>query len=853
MTHKKTFWGIREKLIGIFVLIKVVPLVVVAFIAWHAARDLGGGVVRQIDTLSKQSMQTMVQAGESAIDDAIKALDDRSREAIERSTVTTAQAIAEFLYQRDSDLLSAAQLPPTRENFQRFLSERTRVVIDHPPWRLAADGSHWEPAAPPAPPPMPARPGNPENATNFNQRPAETVGIRVEKPLYLEMSFVGLDGVETLKVGTSPLSKPDLRDVSDPAQTWWKAETYFEDMAKLAPGEIYVSEVIGPYIPSPLIGPYTPARAAEKGIAYAPEQAAYAGKENPVGKRFQGIVRWATPVIRGGDKIGYLTLVLDHTHLMEFTDHLVPTPERFSAISDAASGNYAFLWDYKGRNISHPRDYFIVGIDPETGKQAVPWLDEEMFANYTASGLSFEAWQKTAPEYKEQSLNKKPASDLTKAGLVALDCRYLNFAPQCDGWDDLTNQGGSGSFLIFWSGLWKLTNAAAVPYFTGRYGESPQGFGFVTIGANVHEFHRPATESGERIEGLVTSYNDSLVTTKNESLGVVRQSMSDLGKNLASSTLVMIVIVVIIAIAMAAILTRRITEMVAGIRHFQEGDLGFRFTSRSRDEMGALSDSFNSMADNVQSLLESYRMAQAEAESSSRAKSEFLATMSHELRTPLNAVLGYAQMLKYAPGASLTEKQSQYVDSIESGGTHLLSLIDDILDLAKVDVSDLNLILEDVAAEDVVEKAIDLVRQSAIRKNVQIIKDFPSPKSLMLHTDQQRLIQALVNLLSNAVKFNREKGLVTITIHEHLEGFLRIAVKDTGCGIAKDDQAQLFQLFHRVRTNPLHAQDGTGIGLSLSKLLIERMGGQIGFESEVWVGSTFWLDVPMAGTASLKN
>jgi hypothetical protein len=241
--------------------------------------------------------------------------------------------------------------------------------------------------------------------------------------------------------------------VANPANTYCRAETYFAALKRLNPGEIYVSEVIGPYVKGHMIGTYGRTRAGEMGIPFAPEKSGYAGKENPVGKRFRGLVRWGTPVVEGGRITGYVTLALDHTHIMEYTDHIVPTAQRYSAISDAGSGNYAFMWDFKGRNISHPRDYFIVGYDPETGSPAVPWLDEEMYAIWQQSGRSIETFFSRAPLFKEQSLAKKAANPLTKAGMLGLDCRYLNFAPQCTGWQTLTENGGSGSFLIFWSGV----------------------------------------------------------------------------------------------------------------------------------------------------------------------------------------------------------------------------------------------------------------------------------------------------------------------------------------------------------------------------------------------------------------
>ncbi len=211
-------------------------------------------------------------------------------------------------------------------------------------------------------------------------------------------------------------------------------------------------------------------------------------------------MRWATPVVRAGKVAGWVTLALDHDHIRQFTDRLMPTEQRYTPIADAIKGNYAFLWDYLGRSISHPRDYFIVGYDPATGQPQTPWMDTELHAEWKASGLPSHEFLAGVEPYRDQNLKRKPAPELVKAGTVALDCRYLNFSPQCEGWKALTEHGGSGSFVIFFSGLWKLTTAAAVPYYTGRYGASRQGFGYVTIGANVDDFHRAATESGRKIQ-----------------------------------------------------------------------------------------------------------------------------------------------------------------------------------------------------------------------------------------------------------------------------------------------------------------------------------------------------------------
>ncbi|OOV85795.1 two-component sensor histidine kinase, partial [Oceanospirillum linum] len=149
----------------------------------------------------------------------------------------------------------------------------------------------------------------------FHYRVPESVLPSQETPLYHEITFVDINGQEQIKVQSSNLLPSQLNDVSNPANTWSKAEDYFIHLKKLKAGEIYVSDVIGPYVPSKILGPMTPSRAAQKNIPFTPEQEAYAGKENPVGKKFKGIVRWATPVVRNDKIIGYLTLALNHDHI----------------------------------------------------------------------------------------------------------------------------------------------------------------------------------------------------------------------------------------------------------------------------------------------------------------------------------------------------------------------------------------------------------------------------------------------------------------------------------------------------------------------------------------------------------
>ncbi|MDR1367602.1 MAG: response regulator, partial [Candidatus Accumulibacter sp.] len=371
------------------------------------------------------------------------------------------------------------------------------------------------------------------------------------------------------------------------------------ELKNLAPGEIYVSDVIGAYVPSKIIGRYTPAAVEKIGEKFDPENSAYAGMENPVGKRFKGIVRWATPVVDKGKIVGYVTLALDHDHLLEFCAHIMPTPDRYTEIPDAYEGNYAFIWDHKGRSIVHPRHFSIVGYDPETGDPQVPWLEDRIYDDWKSSGLGYTEFIKDVPTFAEQSNDKKPASDLTKKGLVGLDCRYLNFAPQCIGWFDLTEKGGAGSFLIYWSGLWKLNTAAAIQYYTGQYGKSLRGFGFVAVGAQVDDFHRPATETKEKIASYIASTDKELNDMATDAQRSIRRSLIDTALHLSLSTGAMIALVILVAIWLAAVFTRSITSLIGGITRFRSGERQFRFNAVVKDELGALADAFDEMADNV--------------------------------------------------------------------------------------------------------------------------------------------------------------------------------------------------------------------------------------------------------------
>jgi signal transduction histidine kinase len=832
--------GIRGKLIAIFVLIKVIPLILLAGFAWHATSRLGGDVSAKAGGMADAMLTTIRSMGSTVTDDSIRALDLRSREAIEALTTDVARQIAAFLHDRDRDILQAASLAPSAAEFKRFIAQHRRPLHQHGPWQLAADGKSWEAVTPVSRAAKVTRPVLTDNARDFHARPPEYLGEIEQRPLFVEMTLVGLDGRERIKVTSGNLTDKTLKNVADPANTFVRGEHYFAELKALKPGEIYVSDVVGAYVPTHVIGAYLPAALEKAGKPFKPEESAYAGTENPVGKRFRGIVRWATPLLENGRITGYVTLALDHDHIRQFSDRLMPTEERYTPIADAIKGNYAFIWDHHGRSISHPRDYFIVGRNPETGQPEVPWLDSELYAEWQASGKSAADFLADVPPFRDQRLTRKPAAEQVKAGKVPLDCRYLNFSPQCDGWQAVTEHGGSGSFVIFFSGLWKLTTAAAIPYHTGQYGKSPQGFGFVTIGANVDDFHKAATDTAARINTLIADKDTSFKSQRADLLANIEESLTSTAIGLWGSTLLMIVLVIFIAVWMANLLTRRITRMIDGIHAFQRGDLKHRLDPGSADEMGELARSFNNMADSVEESFKRLDEARAKAEEANRLKSAFLANVSHELRTPLNGILGFAEMLK----TDIEDpEQREYARIIHQSGEHLLRLVSEILDLAKIEAGEIQFNWMQSSASELAEQCVQLHRASAEARGLTLSMELADDLPEAFETDPARLLQMLNNLLSNAIKFT-EQGGVSLSVRRAGNEIV-FAVKDSGPGIAPEHHEVIFEKFKQLEHFITRAHGGTGLGLAIVRQLAQQMGGQVEVDSALGNGATFSLHLPL--------
>ena len=233
-------------------------------------------------------------------------------------------------------------------------------------------------------------------------------------------------------------------------------------------------------------------------------------------------------------------------------------------------------------------------------------------------------------------------------------------------------------------------------------------------------------------------------------------------------------------------------------------------------------------------------MAMEEARSANYAKSAFLSSMSHELRTPLNAILGFAQILSSDRLPSTLEQKKEFAGHILKSGRHLLTLINEILDLAKVESGTVSLSLEPVGLDAILQECRDMIAPLASQRGIGMA--FPDACPLNVLADRTRLKQILLNLLSNALKYNREQGQVAIECAPHASGRVRISVRDTGVGLDAEQLALLFQPFNRLGQEG-GTEEGSGIGLVVTKRLVELMDGSIGVSSAPGEGSTFWIEL----------
>ena len=353
-------------------------------------------------------------------------------------------------------------------------------------------------------------------------------------------------------------------------------------------------------------------------------------------------------------------------------------------------------------------------------------------------------------------------------------------------------------------------------------------------------------------------------------------------------TLLALLIAYLITRRLDYVITQPILDIAAVARGVIEtGDFTRRARRLSDDEVAQLVDSFNQMlaeveqrtgalqGSNLELAREAERRGQAqdevmrlnleleqrvqerteqleasnaelaaamdEAKNANQAKSAFLSSMSHELRTPLNAILGFAQILTSERLPSTLPQKKEFANHILKSGRHLLTLINEILDLAKIESGTVDLSLEPVGLKEVLDECENMLAPLAAQRRIRMV--FPAACALSVRADRTRLKQVLLNLLSNALKYNRELGAVVLDCHLCAPDMVRVSVQDTGVGLRPEQLELLFQPFNRLgqETGP---EEGTGIGLVVTRRLLELMQGRIGVSSKVGVGSVFWIDLP---------
>jgi signal transduction histidine kinase len=872
--------GIKAKLILLFVIMKVIPLLIISYIAIVGAKNIGEYFTEDSVKIITSGEKVLKDTANIAISDSIKALDKRSQESIERLTFEIATSVADFLYERDNDLLFLSNTKIDKNILQSFYNSKQRAITTHGKYSYDETTNTWITDQKISKSTQELKADLKDNEKEFSHNPR--VNIKKKKiPIYKEITFFDLYGKEKIKV--SSIDKK-LLDISKKENTYIKAEEYFTSIKSLKRGDIYVSDVIGAYTHSNLIGTFTKEKAKKMGIEFKPQDHAYAGIENPVGKRFEAIVRFITPVYKKNKKIGYISLALDHRHIREFTDYKNASKDAISNIPDASRGDYAFMWDHMGRNISHPRDYFIPGFDPSTGKRVAPWVSKDIAEKFKQSKSDdLVSFLEKYPTYEDQSLQKKPnIEQLKKSGELGLDCRYLNFAPQCQGWMQLVKDGGYGSFVIYWSKLWKLTTAAAIPYYSGQYGANKVGFGFVTIGANVDEFHKAANKTKENLDNVLKEQSASIQSIVENSEKRVTEFIVKIVNELTISTIVMVAIVIIIAILMSDYITNHIKRLIDGTKKFSNNELDHRIAVESNDEIGELSNAFNNMADSIATLIEeqqelnntleekvkdrtkelqeslqNLKEAQKQLIESEKmaALGGLVAGIAHEVNTPIGIGVTAASDLvlktkdirdKYLNNQMKKSDLDKYMSYATQTNDLLLKNLDRAATLInsfkKVAVEQNSL---EKSKFNVLEYTKDTISTISPKFKSQNYKFDITGDNIEIDNYAGDYTQVITNLVMNSITHGFDEsgeGKISIDIKDKDKN-IEIIFSDNGKGIPKENISKIFDPFFTTK----RGSGGSGLGLHIIyNIVTNKLNGTINCHSDD-SGTKFVIDIPKVG------
>ena len=348
---------------------------------------------------------------------------------------------------------------------------------------------------------------------------------------------------------------------------------------------------------------------------------------------------------------------------------------------------------------------------------------------------------------------------------------------------------------------------------------------------------REATPLRQDLESLTDRLVAGTTAETNALIAENQNAFVDSQRTFVAVAALSILLAIVIGYALASSVIGPIKRMEARLSAIASGDFSGHVDVPNRDELGALAANINQMNDELGRVYK-------ELESASRHKSEFLANMSHELRTPLNAIIGFSEVLREEMFGPLNEPQRQYVGDVLEAGQHLLSLINDILDLSKVEAGQMELTPVDVSVLDTLESGVTMHQARATRNEIALHLSV-EPDVGFVRADERKIRQVIFNLLSNAVKFTPSGGRIDVSAHRH-DGVVEIAVTDTGVGIAAADQERIFEEFQQARgpADAIGGSEGTGLGLALSKRFVELHGGRLWVQSELGAGSTFRFTLP---------
>jgi signal transduction histidine kinase len=374
-----------------------------------------------------------------------------------------------------------------------------------------------------------------------------------------------------------------------------------------------------------------------------------------------------------------------------------------------------------------------------------------------------------------------------------------------------------------------LQNSLPIFYRIVGYGTKGGSGSRGSPAAVLRRADRFATSFTREVSGVADKTSaraNALVAANHSSYADSRRLLIGLG---AGSLALALALALLLSWSIVAPL-RRTQERLSGIAG---GDFSEHVDVPNRDEIGALAANVNRMNDELRRLY-------GELETASRHKSDFLATMSHELRTPLNAIIGFSEVLHEQMFGELNERQLAYVKDVLEAGRHLLSLINDVLDLAKIEAGKMNLELKEVDLPDLLRSAVSMQSERASRRGLAL-NLATEPEQITISADERRVRQIVFNLVSNAVKFTPADGRIDVSARLD-DGQVEIAVADTGPGIAAEDLETIFEEFEQAGDGK--QEEGTGLGLPLSRRLVELHGGRLWAESTPGHGSTFRFTLP---------